>query len=292
MSDRDTLAIIAEEFGYAFAPLKNAFETPQDTISFLKELGYDVTLNGSLSDISAIVTQIIAIVESGEIDFDNVKSLLEKIKALIDKINNLKNNAQSIFGTLPATMTELKDDLPVQIVQYLLAEYLLQNQPKVGTLLQLFGIIQLRLIPANPPIRSAYIRREIHFERIPQLFTDPLKTLKDLYGWGTPTLDRNIIFEKLTDLFEAYNINFTSVTIPDDVLTKINGFPPTDTTDKRSLRLLILDEQFSNLTLGAGIDLYINPPNGATLPGLSMLPYANQAFKEEIRISDKLAFLF
>lgn len=291
MSDRDTLAIIAEEFGYAFEPLKEAFETPQDTISFLKELGYDVTFNANLSEISGIITQIITIIESGEITADNVKDLIEKIKNLVQRINDLKNNAQSFFGALPATMNELKDDLPGQMVQYLLAEYLLQKQPKVGTLLQLFGIIQLRLIAATAT-RPAYIRREIHFERIPQLFTDPLKTLKDLYGWATPTLDKNIIFEKLTDLFEAYNINFRSVTIPDDVLTKINGFPPAADTDKRALRLLILDEQFSNLALGAGIDLYINPPNGATLPGLSMLPYAQQAFKEEIRISDKLAFNF
>src|SRR5690606_37816510 len=142
--------------------------------------------------------------------------LLEKIKNLITAINELKNKANSQFQMISGTANEIKDDLPGQLVQYLLAEYFLQNQPKVGSLLRLFGIIEIKLHPATAS-RPAYYRREIHFERIRQLFTDPLKTLRDLCGWASAALDKMAIYGKICSVLESWNAPARTVLVPQTV---------------------------------------------------------------------------
>ncbi|MET0300681.1 MAG: hypothetical protein ABW036_12995 [Flavitalea sp.] len=143
MSERDTLAIIAEEFGLAFSPLSNAVETPALLQSFMTELGWNVNNIPVVASLTTIVQQIIDIVEAGDITMDNVTTLLGKIKDLITEINGLKDKADSSFQMVLGTANEIKNDLPGQLVQYLLAEYFLKKKPKIGSVLQLFGIIAL-----------------------------------------------------------------------------------------------------------------------------------------------------
>ncbi|MET0244318.1 MAG: DUF6603 domain-containing protein [Flavitalea sp.] len=287
MSERDTLAIIAEEFGLAFSPLSNAVETPALLQSFMTELGWNVNNIPVVASLTTIVQQIIDIVEAGDITMDNVTTLLGKIKDLITEINGLKDKADSSFQMVLGTANEIKNDLPGQLVQYLLAEYFLKKKPKIGSVLQLFGIIALTPKAATAT-RPAYIRREIHFEKIPQLVTDPLKTLRELYGWATPQLDREVIFERLTKVFESFKTKFSSIELPDAILKSINNVGAGVTTEKNGLRLKIFDESISNVKLGAGIDFYINPANGSVLPGLTILPYASGSFATELPVTDNL----
>ena len=292
MADKDTLSIIGEEIALAFSPLKNMIDTPESFQSLMKKLGWDA--NGivqPIKDLTNIVQPIIDTIEAGEITLANVEKLIGQIKNLIDAIENIPSKADGAFSNITATATEFKNDFPLQLAQYLIADYLINNHAKIGSLLQLLGIIKISAVGATAT-RPAYFRHEIRFDQLAQLFSNPLLLLQVLYGWGSNNIDKPAVFSKLTNTLDAYNIPFRLKALEDKVLTAINGIVPTITTDKAALQLVIINEQNSNLAAGAGLNFYLLPPNGSLLPGLSVMPYANAAFATDIAITENLSFKF
>src|SRR5215203_5582591 len=98
---RDTLAIIGEEIGLAFSPLKSMIETPEAFQSFMKQLGWDTT--GPVQPIQnliGVVEPVITIVESGDINMGNIQNLLTAIKNLVTTIEGLRMQANTAFSNI------------------------------------------------------------------------------------------------------------------------------------------------------------------------------------------------
>ena len=171
MADTDTLSIIAEEIASAFTPLKDMVESPNAFRSSMKELGWDATqVVQPVQDLVNLVDPIITLLETGEINLGNVTQLLSLIKNLITGIEGLTSKSDSLFSGIAATATEFKNDFPSEIGQYVLVEYFLKQRPKVGSLLQLLGIITTTSVSATAT-RPAYFREEIHFDKIGTIFS-------------------------------------------------------------------------------------------------------------------------
>lgn len=292
MADDDTLSIIGEEIASAFAPLKDMVESPDAFISSMKELGWDANaVVQPISDLVNLIDPVITLLETGDINAGNIMQLLGNIKDLVTGIEGLVSKSDSLFSAITATATEFKNDFPSEIGQYLLVEYFLNQRPKVGSLLQLLGIIRISFIDKTAT-RPAYFRKEIHFDKIGDIFNNPLKLLQDLYGWASPGLSRETIFENLTDAFDAYNISFKLQTIKDNFLQVLNQGLPAGTFDKDALTLVLIDEQNSDISAGAGIHFYLLQQNGSLLPGLAIIPYATANITEEINLAPSLTFKF
>jgi len=292
MADTDTLSIIAEEIASAFTPLKNMVESPNAFRSSMKELGWDATqVVQPVQDLVNLVDPIITLLETGEINLGNVTQLLSLIKNLITGIEGLTSKSDSLFSGIAATATEFKNDFPSEIGQYVLVEYFLKQRPKVGSLLQLLGIITTTAVSATAT-RPAYFREEIHFDKIGTIFSNPLKLLQDLYGWATPAFSREKLFQNLTDVLEGFNITSKLKQIESQFLQVLNNGLPAGTFDKDALTLVLIDEQTSNLGAGAGINFYLLPQNGSLLPGIAIIPYATAEITEEINLAENLTFKF
>src|SRR5215218_1100017 len=208
MAARDTLTIIAEEIGLALRPLQELVETPEDAESFLKDLGWDT--NGpvqSVQDLVTVAAPVAAILESGEINTGNVQALLAAIKNLVTAIEALSTKADAAYANITATAAEFKADFPRQLPQYLIVEYLLNEHDRVGSLLQLAGLIRVTRVEPTAT-RPEYLRREVQFDAFGQLFSNPLALLQTRYGWGTPSLNKEELFEKLTTIFMSYALRF------------------------------------------------------------------------------------
>jgi hypothetical protein len=292
MADKDTLAIIAEEIGGAFEPLAEMVQTPDAFISSMKELGWDATQPVQpITDLVNLVNPIITLLETGEINFGNITQMLSLLKNLITGIEGLASKSDSLFSGIAATAAEFKNDFPSEIGQYLLVEYFLNQQPKVGSLLQMLGIITITQVNATAT-RPSYFRKEIHFDKVGTIFSNPLKLLQDLYGWATPGFDREQLFANLSDVFDGFNIISKLRQIETQFLQVLNNGLPAGTFDKDALTLVLIDEQTSNISAGAGINFYLLPQNGSLLPGLAIIPYASAEITEDINITDSLTFKF
>jgi hypothetical protein len=292
MADKDTLSIIAEEIGSAFSPLKDMVESENSFRSSMKMLGWDATqVVQPVQDLGNLVDPIITLLETGEINFGNITQLLNLLKNLINGIEGLVSKSDSVFSGITATAAEFKNDFPSEVGQYLLVEYFINERPKVGSLLQLLGIIKITSISATAS-RPAYFRKEFHFDKIGSIFSNPLQLLHDLYGWATPGFNKETLFSNLTDVLEGYHIPFNFKQIKDQFLQVINNGLPAGTFDKSALTLILIDEQASNVKEGAGINFYLLPQNGSLLPGLAIIPYASADITEEINLADNLTFKF
>ena len=292
MADKDTLSIIAEEIGSAFMPLKEMVETPDAFISSMKELGWDANqVVQPIQDLVNLVDPIITLLETGEVNFGNITQLLSLLKNLISGIEGLVSKPDSLFSGIAATANEFKNDFPSEIAQYLVVEYLLNQQAKAGSLLQLLGIITVKHVNSTGT-RPAYFRKEIHFDKIGTIFSDPLQLLKDLYGWATPSFSREKLFENLSEVLQGFNIPSKLQEIQSQFLQVLNNGLPAGTFDKDALTLVLIDEQTSNINAGAGINFYLLPQNGSLLPGLAIIPYATANITEDINITESLTFKF
>ncbi len=292
MADQDTLSLIAEEIGSAFEPLKDMSQS-LDIFQFkMEQLGWDTTAAVQpITDVINLVDPIITLLESGDINVGNVMQLLGMIKNLVTAIEALISKPDNLFSGITATATEFKNDFPPEIGQYLLAEYFLIQRPKVGSLLQLLGIITITL-KDKTATRHAYYRKEIHFDKIGNIFSNPLKLLEDLYGWATPGFSREHLFMNLGDVFDGFHIPFGMKQLETQFLQVLNNSLPAGTFDKDAITLVLIDENSLSIHGGAGIKFYLLPQNGSLLPGLAIIPYASADITEDINLTDNLSFKF
>ncbi|MEO7047104.1 MAG: DUF6603 domain-containing protein, partial [Ferruginibacter sp.] len=292
MADQDTLSLIAEEIASVFEPLKDMAQS-EDVFEYkMEQLGWDANAAVQpINDIINLIDPIITLLETGDINLGNVQQLMGMLKNLITSIEGVISKPDSLFSGITATATEFKNDFPSELGQYLMAEYFLVQRPKVGSLLQLLGILTITQIDKTAT-RPAYYRKEIHFDKIGSIFSNPLKLLQDLYGWATPGFSREQLFMNLSSVFDGFRIPFEMKQLETQFLQVLNNGLPAGTFDKDALTLVLIDEQTSSIGAGAGINFYLLPQNGSLLPGLAIIPYASAVITEDINITDSLTFKF
>lgn len=142
MSNRDTLTVLAEELALTLQPLTTAFTSPEALRDFLEDLGWDFTgVPAALDGLRVPVEQVFNLADSSEeVSAADIGTLLDGIRAVFNAISNL----QSASGLTD----DFKNEFPRQLVDYLLVEYLLGQQPRWGYLLLALGIIRLEERPA------------------------------------------------------------------------------------------------------------------------------------------------
>src|SRR5687768_13533503 len=139
-NDPDTLDALVAELSSALYPLVAAFESPGTLRDFLENLGWNfVNPPAALDSIRTPATQGNAGAQGSD--------ARNRILAVFSAISDLSSGAG-----LPA---EFANDFPRQLVDYLLVDYLLNQQPRWGYLLMALGIVRLEERPATG-LRPAY----------------------------------------------------------------------------------------------------------------------------------------
>lgn len=218
-----TIEIIAREIGKALEPLADILGP-----DILERLGVSVpsALSQHQSVITAfgppagIVRDLPPIVQSlaTAIDTENVsgiissgKSLLEKIIQLINALNNLGNavkNASGGAGFTPAQVAEINqfgEKLAIKILHFMAVEYMDKRLPTLASSLNVLGILENDLLPADPAkLQAEFRKREIHFQRIIDISTDPVKYLRDQYKFGANDFDGKLMLERLKNMLDRF----------------------------------------------------------------------------------------
>ena len=285
MADRDTLAILAEELGFALEPLTTAFKSPASLRDFLEELGWDfAAVPAAIDALRVPVEQAVALVQGDEVSAAQVPDLLNRVRAGF--------NAVSDLGSAGGLANDFKDEFPRQLVDYLLVEWLLRHQPQWGYLLLALGIIRLEERAAAPP-RPAYVRRVFAFEDFGAFFGDPLIFFKNSYQWGQSSFDGERMLQSLGGLFDAWGWRTRDELLDAQTAVQLatGALDPAEVSDM-NLKLVLLEHSFDPAQFGAGVGLYLLPETAADKPGFALLPYANGSFEEDIEISEAVTLGF
>jgi hypothetical protein len=195
----DFLAKLASGLLHVLGQLAIAFESPGEMNRLLRRLGWNANIDSSGL---ATLTSTFATTdpfESLESIFDQIEAgtgdpialtqqLISGLTAILNQIRGLLNTPP---GGLPAPLNDpaFWSESGIELVDTLLVDCLATRQPLLQSLLLLIGFIDIS--PATPTgaNRLPYTRTTVHWDRLPQLISDPEGLVRSVYGWGSGTFD-------------------------------------------------------------------------------------------------------
>jgi len=179
MAESNTIHIIAREFGKAFLPLQDAMESPEAFAGFMRELGWGMEdipepirdLLTALEELRDALTPVL----EGDGGPEEFLALIEALRELIQQIEALKD---ADFDPVLA-LVDFANTFPRQVIQYLIIEYLMLEQPKIAFLLSALGVIRFTYIEAPTEDHFDYVKRELVLADLSKLLQDPVQIFEN-----------------------------------------------------------------------------------------------------------------
>ncbi|WP_295120259.1 DUF6603 domain-containing protein [uncultured Chitinophaga sp.] len=284
MEAKDTLVVIAEELGKALQPLKEATSSPGALRDFLSDLGWDVAPPAAVNALKAPAELATRMGTDNEgFKASDVQQLITAVKGAFEAIANLK----SAGGMVPA----MANELPGQLLEYLLVEYFLKNQKAFGQLLRVLGIIRLEDIPAAAG-RVAYRRRTFAFSEFANLFSDPLTFFKNAFKWGQSEFRGLEWQDAVMELLDAWGLDVEIAGLSPAALAELtkNALDPS-TAEFSALKAYFIKSANDPNSLNAGVGLFITPETATEKPGFALMPFLHGELEQAIEITDKLSLI-
>jgi Family of unknown function (DUF6603) len=173
-----------------FSPILAAVDSPDEAGRILVELGYlppaDVTAFNKLSPAVDKIGDLVDTLEEAVESQDN-DALLEALLGLVAVagelfvgINDFSNAIQANFaGTALLTDTDILATIVRKLADYLVVRFLEDNCKAVYAGLLLAGVIDIEEISTAPTAsHTPYVKRTVNWEKLPDLLSDPLATVK------------------------------------------------------------------------------------------------------------------
>lgn len=286
MSERDTVEVIAEELALALQPLTAALSSPAALRDFLEELGWDFPAPpAALNSLQAPAEQAFALATRGDgVGDADLTALLSGVRAAFGAIADLQSAA--------GVTDEFRNEFPRQLLDYLLVEYLLQQQPRWGYLVRALGIIRLEPVAAAGG-RPAYVRRVFAFEDLGSLLGDPLGFLAGVYRWGQSDFAGDRLVTSLAGMLDGWELPAREELLDPQTAAQLkSGALDPDEVSDRTLRLYLIETRNADDAFGAGVGLFLLPDTAAAKPGFALLPFAAGEFEEAVPITDSLQLVF
>ncbi len=287
MANKSTLNVIATEVGKAIAPIQTYFTSLEDFTIFMKQLGWDLSviptpISSLMSDVNAMIAQLNTVI-GGEAELQDYEQLINTVSALTQDIRNLVNSS---FDPI-LTLEQFAQTFPKQLLDHILIVYLNDNQYMISGFLELLGIITYT--PKAPTTnRPAYILKEIRWQRIANLFSDPQHFFQDVYGWGTMNFDSGALFRNLTKVFGSFGFYPTLQLGSQQLMHDLVPSPSILKKNQYVLNFSLFSLVQNNVSLEGNFQLLYLPAIGASLPGLGLMPVVKGGFQKDLEIAKNL----
>jgi hypothetical protein len=280
------------ELDTAWLPLQRAVSSAADFDLFLEALGWQnvptsplprTLLLTSMSTIAALIEVIRDLIENPPESLGDVIHLLENAQGLGEGIVRLCKIGQEVD---PSGLAPELASLGQEMLGYLVTHYVVGKHPIIHWSLVLLGLIEepidtlLPLLDAEEGlVKYQYTRPRPRFDRLGQLFTDPVGLWKGIYlppGGAWPTTDAEAIevgqrlFPTVRNLLRSVGL-FAAHGHPAHVL-RADPAIPADSADNK---LVFSYENGGGLV---GAELTIEPSSG-----IVVTPFGGFDFTEQFK---------
>lgn len=230
-----TFEMVASELGRALEPLAARFHDPHHATLLLAELGLKLPhellspeVEGAISTIHTGAHELPEAIEAlitasdggdiGAIIAEGVK-VGKELALLIDAFETIAGTIQGMGGLPnidPGDLDAFVSALPKRLFETVLIEYLEGNYRMPLTLFEFFGIIEkTRMnVGSTDPGKPEFVKKELRFDRIGQLFTAPDQLFVDLYGWGQPGFDPSKLLLRTALFLQSLRVPIAVLTLP------------------------------------------------------------------------------
>jgi hypothetical protein len=227
-----TLETVARHVGLALQPLKDRLASGQ-VIALFAELGLQFppqllqpgfvnALNagaGAAGALPATLTQLATAIDGD--DESGILStgvqLITEIGAIITALEQMGTELHNISGGLPglsaAEVDTFAQNLPSNLLSYLLISYLENLQPGVVGVGNLLGFLDYIPNPgvSGDPAHPPFTTRKLQLSRLGDLFTKPDQLLKNLYQWGAPGFDGTLLIPRLRTSLQLLGVSSATI---------------------------------------------------------------------------------
>jgi hypothetical protein len=275
--------MLADQLAIALQPLHSAFESAGALRDFLEELGWDFDVAPTAIDrLRTPVEQVFAILNDPDgVDASDVPRLLTSVRAVLDAVSGLASDAE--------LAADFKNEFPRQLVDYLVVDYLLYNQPRVGYLLMGLGILSVEDRP-EAGTRPPYVFRGFAWERLPDVLHDPKSHLTSVYRWGQSNFDSARLIDSLAGFLEAWHQQVSTDAVDESTAANLNkNAVQPDAISDAVLRLILFEDAIDAALANAGAGLFLLPETASAKPGFAMLPFAAGNLTQDFPLSDELS---
>ena len=277
---------VVDEVILAFVPLVAAAQDPGALEALLRDLGWTpASVPKPLSDLAVAGAKLIDAIGSDE-DSVSLAQEIDAIARLLDAVDRIRSQPDAAFPS-GIDVASFKTTIGRDLLDYLLVNHLLQNHHRVGGMLRLTGLIRLVDTPASG-LRQRYLRRQVAWDKIGPLLTDPAKGFRDAFGWdsGAPALTEAI--GVLGSLLESYGLQFSYLKLDGNLGTFTAAGATAASDAGMGIDLAFDPDLGAPKKLSAGVQLVVRPATAARDAAISLLPYADLAGAKEIAISESM----
>lgn len=284
MSERDTLAAIAEHLALAFAPLREATADLDSFVRFMLRLGWSVeSLPQDFVDLGGNAAQLAIAVEAliDDPDPETVEATFTALRSLVTAIDAV-DSAGAPVGVDPATFAA---EVGERLGEQLLTDYLVAAWPGVSQALETLGILVIDYVDETAT-RPGHIRRRLDYNQFGTLVSDPLAAPRRIYGWGTPDIDFPRLAFHLIEIIRALGPAAMLGRVP---VPLARSFAGPDGMPGMMLRIPLVDTEVAGMHVELGLSLLELPPEAGKLGGLVLLPLIPSQVQRSIPLSSDVS---
>lgn len=193
----DLLIAVLREFLNIVAPFRTAISAPAEIEALLARYGWDVEVGGNQLNPLSAAFALDPLIQQLASRTDQLISGTDqqRLHALVDVLQSIKDTAARFstlqgasVGSAPFNQPSFWSELAEAMLDDLLAVYLERHQPLIFSILHAFGIQRYERVTPAGANRMPWTRSVLDLGQLGKLFTNPGGVLRDLYGWGDPSL--------------------------------------------------------------------------------------------------------
>ena len=150
---------------------------------------------------------------------------LDLVTAAVEAVDAVATFASALEDAAAGTLTDdeqaelatFAQALPGRLLEYLVVERLRERLPTLAAVLELLGVAERVLEPADPAgrLQLPHERRAVRLDRIPLLLTRPTEFVQDVFGWSTAGIQERVLLHRVHRfLDEAMGLTSVLLTLP------------------------------------------------------------------------------
>lgn len=236
----DTLSALSQALGRVIKPLAERLsEGDQELAQLSRDLGYTALPAGPFAGLQSLCSTLLdtlASLEEAQAEYDAGAGSDSDLEIALGEVLAALTGVIAAIQTLPNALPPEARDFPERMYSYLLLRSLKDKLPVPYGLLLALGIFE-DTVEGLP--EQAVLYPQIRLERLPKLFQDPKGLFQDVYGWGTPNLDVDKLFDRLLQLSIVFG-HPAAVEFPgDNLLQALGGSPASPSGEGAEPQLLV-----------------------------------------------------
>ncbi|MCB0705590.1 MAG: hypothetical protein KDC34_09790 [Saprospiraceae bacterium] len=292
MVQKNTLSMLVTEAAKMLVPLEQAVSSPEAFKTFMIQMGWQP--DDIPQPVLAISDSVVGLKNAledaidGDLDLSQIDNIRAYIVQLIDGINDI-SNAPDAAIPLKLRADGFKTEFPIQLLQFLLVDYLQNHQKTAGFLLKSLGIVKTTFSDPGGD-RMPFMDYQFDLSQIPDLLSNPLTIFENAYGWGTNDFDYESLFMALENFLysSGVDVRLTSIA-PDELIALSEGITLPGAPDIPVMRFIFFQRYRPSGRLAAEIRLVPLPGNGSKKPGMALLPFFNGILDMRLELGQFLA---